>query len=280
MGSSNAFKGSGGKAAADLRDAIADWLDDASSTNPAEDGAASDDPASSTSDGQMPYQHLDPAAIAPIVRLWGRGSPGGSATGTGHGGAARGNGGSGTSGGGRSSGGVQRTVRRVAGPAGRAGAIASAYARGDRDAVEAAGLNYDDLRRLNDPLEVGNRIAAAAFEAQPDGSIEDQEARWIVADIIAWILEAPDSQTPEPEQIVRHSIELMIERSVLTEVGDTIRKEKNPARRREAEADVRRAAGIWASQVQLGNGATSPADLARAIEDGVDQLVKIYGEGP
>jgi hypothetical protein len=174
---------------------------------------------------------------------------------------------------------VHRTVGRVAGPAGRAGAIARAYARGDRDAVEAAGLNYDELRRLDDPLELGRRIAAAAFETQPDGSIEDGEARLIVAELVGMIIEAPDDEKPEPDAIVRHSIELMIEKSVLNEVGNTIRKEKNAAKRREAEAEVRRAAKVWASQVQLGNGATSPADLARAIEGGVDQLVKIYGDG-
>jgi hypothetical protein len=124
------------------------------------------------------------------------------------------------------------------------------------------------------------RITAAAFETQPDGSIEDGEARLIVAELVGWILEAPDNQKPEPDEIVRHSIELMVEKSVLTEVGSTIRKEKNAAKRREVEADIRRAAGVWASQVQLGNGATSPNDFARAIEDGVDQLVKIYGDGP
>jgi len=89
--------------------------------------------------------NLRRGTLAPMLRLWNRGSGGG-----GGGGGASGSGGSGGGGAGRSSGGPRGTVGRVAGPVGRASSIASAYAAGNRQAVEAAGLNYDELRALND----------------------------------------------------------------------------------------------------------------------------------
>jgi len=172
---------------------------------------------------------------------------------------------------------VRRTVARVSGPAGRASSLARAYSTGNREALQSAGLNYDVLRALNDPLEVGQRIAEVAFDTQADSTLEDSEARMIVAELISWILEAPDDNPPAPDEIVRHSIELMIAQSALLEVGDTIRQEKSQAKRHEAEAEIRRAAQVLASQVTLdGTGATS-ADITTAIENGVAQLKEIYG---
>lgn len=274
MGTSGAFKGSGGKDAGDLRDAIAGWLgDDTGSDSPAPASPATD-PASAN-DGS-PSNPLSPSSIAPVIGMWKSGSRG-SGGGGGAGGGGSAGGGSGSSGGGRSSGGVRRTVARVSGPAGRASSLARAYSTGNREALEAAGLNYDALRALNDPLEVGQRIAEVAFDTQADSTLEDSEARIIVAELISWILEAPTDQAPSPDAIVRHSIELMIAQSALLEVGDTIRQEKNQAKRHEAEAEVRRAAQVLAAQVTLsGTGATS-AEISTAIENGVTQLKEIYG---
>jgi hypothetical protein len=270
MGTSGAFKGSGGKDAGDLRDAIAGWLgDDAGSDSPAPTSPATD--SSSANDGS-PSNPLSPSSIAPVIGMWKTGSRG-----SGGGGGGGAGGGSGVSGGGRSSGGVRRTVARVSGPAGRASSLARAYSTGNREALEAAGLNYDALRALNDPLEVGQRIAEVAFDTQADSTLEDSEARMIVAELISWILESPTDQPPAPDAIVRHSIELMIAQSALLEVGDTIRQEKNQAKRHEAEAEVRRAAQVLAAQVTLsGTGATS-AEISTAIENGVAQLKEIYG---
>jgi len=275
MGTSGAFKGSGGKDAGDLRDAIAGWLgDDAGSDSPTPTSPAAE-PAM-TQDGS-PASPLSPSSIAPVIGMWKTGSRGsGGGGGAGAGGGTAG-GGSGGSGGGRSSGGVRRTVAQVSGPAGRASSLARAYSTGNREALEAAGLDYDALRALNDPLEVGQRIAEVAFDTQADSTLEDSEARMIVAELISWILEAPSDQPPAPDEIVRHSIELMIAQSALLEVGDTIRQEKNSTKRHEAEAEVRRAAQVLAGQVSLsGTGATS-AEISTAIETGVAQLKEIYG---
>jgi hypothetical protein len=264
MGTSGAFKGSGGKDAGDLRDAIAGWLGDDAGA----DSANSSDPSA---DGGL-TKPLSPPVISSVIGMWKSGSRG---SGSGGGGAA--GGGSAGSGGGRSSGGVRRTVARVSGPAGRAGSLARAYSTGNREALESAGLNYDALRALDDPLEIGQRIAEVAFDTQADSTLEDSEARMIVAELVSWILEAPVDRPPAPDEIVRHSIELMIAQSALLEVGDTIRKEKNQAKRHETEAEIRRGAQVLASQVTLGGTGATSGEITTAIENGVAQLKEIYG---
>ncbi|WP_143332030.1 hypothetical protein [Clavibacter michiganensis] len=275
MGTSGAFKGSGGKDAGDLRDAISDWLGDDS-------GAESTPPSISTADGasppdSSPFNPLSASAIASVLGMWKSGSRGsGGGGGAGGGGSAAG-GKNGNPGNGRSLGGVRRTVARVSGPAGRASSIAWAFSTANRDALDAVGLNYDVLRNLNDALEIGQRIAQVAFETQASGTLEESEARMIIAELVSWILEFPDGDPPAPDAIVRHSIELMISHSALLEVGDTIRQEKSQTKRHEAEAEIRRAAHVLASQVTLGSTGATSAEITTAIEDGVSQLNEIYG---
>jgi len=271
MGTSGAFKGSGGKAAEDLRDALADWLGDA----PSDDSSPENDASGDQQGEPQTSAPLTTSALSSVFSMWGSGGGAGHGSNGGAGGNPGGNGNSGASG--RSSGGVHRNVASVATPAGRAGALAKAYTSGDRETLEAAGLNYNELRALGNPLEVGKRILDATFDTQPDSSIEDSESWMIVADLTSWILESPEDQLPAPDDIVRRSLELMITRTALTEVGDTIRQEKNPAKRREAENEVGRIAKVYASQATLsGTGATS-AEISTAITDSVEQLKAIYG---
>lgn len=277
MGTSGAFKGSGGASAGDLRDSIADWLGD---TPPDSEAPGSNpDTGTESSSDSTSLNPINPASIAPILSMW-SGRSGGSGGGGGSGGSTGDDSGSGrtkNTGGSRSSGGVHRTVARVAGPAGRASTLAQAYTNGDRDALESAGLRYDELRALNDPLAVGQRIIEVAFETKADSSLEDSESRLIVAELVSWILESPDDQQPAPDDIVRHSIELMIAQSALVEVGDTIRQEKNQTKRLESEKEIRRAAKVLASQVTLNGTGTSSSEITTAIEDSVSQLKEIYG---
>lgn len=145
MGTSGAFGGSGGKDAKDLRDNIADWLTDAPAPAPAGDGdAASDDGAGALGVPGLPGLPTPNIDLLPTIRiLTGRGG-GSDGPGGGGGGA------SGGAGGGRSSGGARRSVGATSRAAGRAGALARAYASGDRVSLERAGLNYDDLLSLGD----------------------------------------------------------------------------------------------------------------------------------
>ncbi|MDV6291471.1 hypothetical protein [Rhodococcus aetherivorans] len=269
MGTSGAFGGSGGKDAKDLRDNIADWLTDTPAPAPADDGEATPD-GNGVPDAPVPNIDLRPT----IRILTGRGG-GGDGPGSGGGGAPAG--GNGT--GGRSSGGARRSVGTTSRAAGRAGALARAYASGDRTTLERAGLDYDELLSLGDMVAVGTRIVEAAFESQADSTVADDESRETVAEIVEWVLEAPADQTPTPDDIVRRSIEIIITNVTLTEVGDRIRAESSREKRRAAEQEIRDAAEVFSSQVTLSNTGASSQELSGAIEAGIKELGQIFGGG-
>lgn len=126
-------------------------------------------------------------------------------------------------------------------------------------------------------VAVGTRIVEAAFDAQADSTVADDESRETVAEIVEWILEAPAGQTPSPDEIVRRSIELIITNVTLTEVGDRIRAESSRDKRRAAEQEIRDAAEIYASQVTLANTGASEQQIATAIEGGIKELGQIFG---
>lgn len=275
MGTSGAFGGSGGKDANDLRDSIADWLTD---TPPSAPPAAGGDEAPGQPDGDgRPAAPNTPATaidLRPTIRiLTSRGGSGDGPSGGG-GGGARGGRGSG-----RSSGGARRSLGTTSRAAGRAGALARAYASGDRATLAQAGLNYDALLALGDMVAVGTKIVEAAFETQADSTIADDESRAIVASIVEWILESPADHTPAPDEIVRRSIELIITDVTLTEVGDRIRAEPSREKRAEAEQEIRDAAEVYASQVRLTNTGASEQEIAAAIEGGIRELGEIFGGG-
>ncbi|WP_349902124.1 hypothetical protein [Parafrigoribacterium humi] len=117
-----------------------------------------------------------------------------------------------------------------------------------------------------------------AFDTQPDSSIEDSEARLIVAELITWMLDAPAELPRQPDEVVRHTIELMVLKGTLNEVGSTIRAEKDHSKRRAIEAEVASAARVVASKVTLDSVGTTSAAIAEAIEKGVGQLSGIFGD--
>ena len=75
---------------------------------------------------------------------------------SGNGGGGGGAGGGARGGGGRV-GGAQRSAVRAARSAGRAAAGAYAYRTANRDVLSDLGLDYDELRALDDPLEVSRK---------------------------------------------------------------------------------------------------------------------------
>jgi hypothetical protein len=277
VGTSGAFGGSGGKDAEDLRDSLADWLSEApdpgATTAPgdAESVKPSADPG--PKDPTTPTLPVTSINLRPVIRILASGGGHGDGPGGGGGGGTRGGG----SGGGRSGGGVRRSIGATSRAVGRAGALARAYASGDRASIERAGLNYDDLLGLGDMVAVGTKIVEAAFETQADSTMADDEAREIVASIVEWILECPAAQTPTPDEIVRRSIELMIADVTLTEVGDHIRAEPSREKRAGAEQEIRDAAEVYARQVTLTNTGASESEIAAAIKDGIRELGQIFG---
>lgn len=275
MGTSGAFKGSGGKDAGDLRDSIADWLADIPAAPAAPDAAPDGTPPPTAPGTPTPAPVMPAVDLRPTLRILTRGGRGGDGPGAGGGGARGGGSGSG----GRSGGGARRSIGTTSRAAGRAGALARAYASGDRAVLERAGLNYDELRGLDDRVAVGTRIVEAAFDSRADSTIEDDESREIAAKVVEWILDSPADQTPTPDEIVRHSIELIIADVTLTEVGDTIRAEPSRERRAEAEQEIRDAATVYASQVTLNATGPTEQEIAAAIEGGIHELGRIFGAG-
>lgn len=277
MGTSGSFGGSGGKDAGDLRDNIADWLD-GPGTSGAADGADAgspaessqpDKPSPSTQPGQRPQIDLGPA-LRMLLRARGGGA---KSDGPGSGG-----GGSRGSSGGRSSGGVARSVGQVSRAAGRAGRLALAYSSGDRETLRQAGLNYEDLQALRDPVAIGIKIVEAAFESQADSTIADAESRDIVAEVVAWILEQPADRPPTPEEVVRKSIETTIAETALTEVSSTIyAKNVDFEKRRGVERQIRDVAAEYAAQALLNPTGATEREMAQAIETGIRDIAKIFG---
>lgn len=276
MGTSSSFGGSGGKAARDLRDRVAAWLDGPSEPGPArpegESGTGPDSEPSDAPEADTGSQRLR-VDLRPVLRML-RGSQGGGG-GNGGGGAAA------PRGGGRSSGGVRRSVGRISSAAGRAGRLALAYTAADQVALREAGLNYQELQALGDSLEVGRRIVEAAFEFPPDNTIAAEEERTIVATVVAWILESPEDQAPTPEEVVRKTIETTIAEVALTEVVELPFSKGLPAlKRADTERQIRSAAAELAAQATLSPAGATAREIAQAIESGVRDLTEIFGEEP
>lgn len=259
MGTSGSFSGSGGKNAGSLRDSITDWLD-----------AAPSDTASESTPSDEPPQN--PVDLRPALRLLRRGLRGTEVGGGGGGGTG------GTAGSeGRSSGGPKRSVPRMSTAAARAGGLASAYAAGDRTTLAEAGLNYDELAALNDPIEVGYRIARAALDTN-DGTTEAQEESEIAAELIDWVLKSHADDRPSPEDIARKSIELIIAEVTLTEIAQRMRETVTTSSERDRlESMVRDASEELASQAPLSPAGATTSEIARTIEAGVAELINIFG---
>lgn len=274
MGTSNSFGGSGGKDAGDLRDNIAAWLDaaddlggaDAGNTNGADRPS---DPTPPVVPSQPPRVDLRPA-LRVLLNSRGRG---GSSDGPGGGG-----GGARSGGGGRSAGGASRSVGRVSRAAGRAGRLALAYSSGNREALSEAGLNYDELQALGDPVAIGLKIIETAFESPADSTLADAEERDIVSGVVEWILEQPADHLPTPEDIVRKSIETMIAETALTEVSSTVyAKETSFEKRRSLERQIRDVAAEYAAQATLSRDGATEQQMAQAIENGIRDIGQIFG---
>ncbi|KQS22356.1 hypothetical protein [Frigoribacterium sp. Leaf186] len=274
MGTSGSFGGSGGKDAKDLRDNIAAWLDGGSfGGDDGEQTADNPDGAPANPQG-APGSAAPTIDLGPAVRLLFR-SRGGSGDGPGGGG---GGAGGAAGGGGRSSGGVTRSVGRISRAAGRAGRLALAYSAGDRAILRSAGLNYDELRALGDPVAIGIKIVEAAFEAQADSTLADAEERDIVADVVAWILEQPADRAPSPEEVVRKTIETTIAETALTEISSTLfEKGASRAERQSTEQQIRDVAAVYAAQADLSSTGATEQEMATAIETGIRDIGMIFG---
>jgi hypothetical protein len=159
--------------------------------------------------------------------------------------------------------------------------LAVAYTTGNRETLREAGLDYDELRALGDPVAVGIKIVEAAFESQADNTIADAEEHDIVACVVEWILEHPEDRAPTLEEVVRKSIEVTIAETTLTEVSATIyAKKATHEKRRSLERDIWEVAAEYAAQATLSPTGATDREMALAIENGIRDIGTIFGVTP
>ena len=249
MGTSLAYSGSTDASAKDLRDLVADWLDDARPPSAADDVSKMGKAAAGIWSAGPASPSAAPARSISLPTAFG----GGSAMG--------------------------RSAARVAHSAGQSGSLANAYLRGDRAPFDEIGVDFDQLRALNDPAQVVLEIVAAGLERVTDETLADAEEREIVAHVVQWVLEFPASDPPSAEDTARKTIEEMIAYATLTEVGDTIRSNPDRGERRRVEGEIKQAAEACAAGVSLPPTGATRGDIERAVNSGIADLVRIYGDG-
>lgn len=285
MGTSGAYTGAGGKAGRDIAVGVADWIDvltgDRAGGDSQGDSASGDESGDDGAAGAgAPGADRQPADLPPRLvsgALWllhsgsNRGSVGSRAGG--------GTGGSGGSSSGGRGGGLRRSVPRVSGSAGRAGAAAYAYATGDRAGLSALGLDFDSLRALGDLIEVTQRIVDAACGQLSGGSLEGHEERYVAASVAEWVLDqAAAGNAPSPEEIARYSIAVIVAEIIATEISEKLHEQPD-AIAAVAESELVEAAEILAGKAELSVNGATPGELSAAIESGIETLRQIYDGG-
>lgn len=251
MGTVGAYSGSGGQAGRDLREGVEDWLNDVP-ISPPNDEAGQDAP------------RLNPDTLLNVLPLMRPASTSGS-----HSDGPSGGGGGGSSGGGRSGGGASRSVGGSARTAGRAAAAARAFRSADVDTLARFGLDYAALTALNDPIEVVRQIVEAACGARTDSTIEDHEQRLVAAEVAEWVIGEEGNNPPAPEEIVRHTIAIIIADAALVETANEASHHANGDL---LESEVREAAEALAASVPLSMDGTTEDEFAAAIESGIETL--------
>ena len=262
MGTSGSYSGAGGRAGQQLRREIERWLHGLPTSAPPE------------------AEPVDRSRYQPPVRVASR------AIGlfrpriaSGSGGGGGGGGGGGAQGGGRRTGGAQRSVVRAAGSAGRAAAAAYAYGTANRDVLSELGLDYDDLRALNDPLEVSCKIVEAACGPRSESTIDHEEQRWVAAMIAEWVFQEQQAATlPQPDEIARKAIAFIIFEAISSEAGELINGGGRPDWTIAwTDEELRDAAEVLSQRAQLSVEGVTNAEFAAAIENGIETLRTIYG---
>lgn len=254
MGTSSSYKGSSGKIPKGLRDGLDDWAD------------------SQSGDAAKPSR-IPENVVAQALRIpkFTRGSSGGG----GGGGAGGGRAAAGGAGGGKQSS-PQRMAKSYSGTASRAAALANAFRSGDREELEKAGLNFDDLSKLPSRAELVRAIVDVVCEAQSESTIPNEEQRAIAGKLVDWMLDDDQNQSmPDAEATSRYAIGLIASEIFLTEAGPALTG-RNGMTRDEIIAGVNETSQALAARANLSaNSADAPA-IAKAIEQGIRNLRTIY----
>ena len=278
MGTSGAYTGAGGKAGKEIGQGLSDWLD---SLPGRPDGGDSTPSSDGTEEGNKPVIQLPPKVVSGLMGLLRpRSTSGGSSDGPGAGrGGIATRGRSTTGGSDRTRAGSGRSSQRLATVGGRAAAGAYAYARGDAAGLRSLGLDYGELRGLDDPFEVTRRIVDAVCGQQADSSLEEAEERYVAASVADWVLEqSEDGELPDVDDVARYAIATIVTEVLSSELGEALRDRPDEVAD-VAEDELRDAAMVLARQTELSASGPTEDELTRAIEEGLEKLRSIYGGG-
>ncbi|MEU5655060.1 hypothetical protein ABZ802_05515 [Streptomyces sp. NPDC047737] len=257
MGTKGSYTGNGTPASKQLQHNVTQWLDALAGSGP----------------GAPPPQ-LNTDQLIPALGLF-RPS-GGHADGPGGGG-----GGAGRAGGGGGGGGAQRSIARSSRTAGRAAAAAYAYRTGNAQALQELGLDYAQLQAAaDDPIDWTRRIVDAACGPLADGTIEDQERRFVASEVAQWVLEAgTDSAPPSPDEVVRETLALIIFEAVISETASKMNDGSRPAwATSDGERQLRETARALADRASLTITGPSPTEITQAVEEGITAMRSIWME--
>ena len=278
MGTSGAYTGAGGKAGKEIGEGLSDWLDSLPG-NP--DGGDSTPSSDGTEEGNKPVIQLPPKVVSGLMGLLRpRSLRGGSSDGPGAGGGGIATRVRSTPGGSaRIRAGSGRSSRRLATVGGRAAAAAYAYASGNAAGLLSLGLDYGELRALDDPFEVTRRIVDAVCGQQADSKLEEAEERYVAASVADWVLEqSEDGELPDVDDVARYAIATIVTEVLSSELGEALRDRPDEVAD-VAEDELRDAAMVLARQAELSTSGPTEDELTRAIEEGLEKLRLIYGDG-
>ena len=263
MGTSGAYTGAGGKPGKEVSEGLGEWLGGLPSGSVGKgDRPESDGP-------KKPVTRLPPRVVKGLVGLLGP-------TGSGGGGVAGRSVASGGSG--RTRTGSGRSAHRLASVSSRAAAGAYAFVHGDAAGLRLLGLDYDELRGLDDPIEVTRRIVDAVCGHQANGALEVSEERYVAASVADWLLaESEHGELPDVDDIARYAMAAIVTEVLSSEIGAILHDQ--PEMVADPEEELRDAAMVLAGQAEFSASGPTAEELTKAIEEGIEKLREIYG-GP
>lgn len=277
MGTSGAYTGAGGKAGKAIGEGLGGWLD----SLPAGPGGGDSIPSSDgTEDGEKAVTQLPPKVVSGLMGLLRpRSTSGGSSDGPGSGGGIATQGRSTSGGSGRTRAGSGRSSQRLASASGRAAAGAFAYARGDAAGLRSLGLDYSELRALDDPFEVTRRIVDAVCGQQADGTLEEAEERYVSASVADWVLgQSEGGEVLDVDDVARYAIATIVTEVLASELG-AVQRDRPDEAADVPEDELRDSAWVLAGEAELTVSGPTADELTSAIEEGIEKLRKIYGDG-
>ena len=124
------------------------------------------------------------------------------------------------------------------------------------------------------------RIVDAVCGQRADGRLEEAEERYVAASVADWVLEQnEDGDLPDVDDVARYAIATIVTEVLSSELGEALREQPDEVAD-VAEDELREAAMVLARQTDLSASGPTEDELTRAIEEGIEKLRPIYGDGP